>query len=250
MPGGDHGDIELWLVDLARSWMLLDAIEGRAAVLTGDDRQRAEAISDATLRRERRATYIALRVLLERRLGLTTRGVAIVRTPAGKPALAGLPIAFSLAHADGVALIALGAREPIGVDIEVERRAAIAEPRRDGMLAAARGLAGAELAAGLAPEAMQLSAWVRLEAFAKATGDGVARLLGSLGLFGVERALAPSLVVIEQRATRLAEMHAIAVSDIAGVIGAVAVARGLTVPALQHFPTDWTAWRALCAVDG
>lgn len=242
---GNRAGLELWLVDLQRASNLLAAIEARSGVLSADDIRRADTMADAALRNERRAAYIALRLLLERRLGEHVRGAAIERTPAGKPSLAGAEIAFSLAHTDGFALVGLGDHGPLGVDIEVARRLAIAEPRRDLMRAAARGLAGAELPAGLAPEPMLLAAWVRIEAVAKARGDGVARLLTALGLIGADRADAPSAAEVELRAGGIVQALGVTVTDIAGVTAAVAAPIGVPVSALVQFPTDWTAWSAL-----
>ena len=111
-----------------------------------------------------------------------SRRQPFVTGPAGKPALAGGSVQFSLSHIEGYALIGLTRvrrhrRRP-------GARAAAAALRRAGareLIAAATGLAGKPLA-GASPDACFLQAWCRIEAFAKAHGGGIGRTLADLGL--------------------------------------------------------------------
>lgn len=111
-------------------------------------------------------------VALERLLG----GATVTREPDGKPRVSGGPH-FNLSHSGDLALVALCADTPIGVDIEAPRRlrnpAGLA--RR---LCSDRELA--HLAAAADQDSALLRLWVRKEAVAKAEGSGIALALGGL----------------------------------------------------------------------
>ncbi|MDX2157970.1 MAG: hypothetical protein SFW09_15835 [Hyphomicrobiaceae bacterium] len=102
---------------------------------------------------------------------------------AGKPRLAqsGDPIEFSFAHSESHALVALSADGPVGIDIEAARAVRISPDRRALLEAAAEALAPVPLPSGPADRRF-LQAWVRLEAVAKLTGEGISALLGRLGV--------------------------------------------------------------------
>ena len=135
--------------------------------LTPEDRRRANSLKDPRDRRERLATLTALRLLLERFMDPHTARQPFVTGPAGKPALPGGKIQFSLSHVEGYALIGLTRSGAIGVDLERERPLRLPARRREELIAAAKGLAGKPLA-GASPDACFLQAWCRIEAFAKA----------------------------------------------------------------------------------
>jgi 4'-phosphopantetheinyl transferase len=217
---------ELWCVDLAAGAPALHTVEQRTPRLSPADHARAAAFSDTRVRAEWLATHIALRLLIERAAGPQWRCVTFDRSERGKPHLGEAQLAFSLSHAPGLALIGLAPRGAIGVDIERTRPVRIGEARR-----ARIEDAGAALIAGPLPSegnARFLQAWVRLEAFAKADGCGIGRLLTRLGILGADGAAR-----IEQRAASeiVAELvrespHTV-VSDLQlgdGVFAAVVVA--------------------------
>jgi 4'-phosphopantetheinyl transferase len=176
---------ELWCVDLSAAASALKAIEQRISRLSAEDRARAAQFSDARVREDWLATHIALRLLIERAVGPAWRGAALTREARGKPQLAGAPLGFSLSHARGVALIGLTPAGTIGVEVERTREVRMAAERR-----AAVEAAGAALGASLAGDGNTrfLHAWVRLEAYAKADGCGIGRLLTQLGILGVAAA--------------------------------------------------------------
>ncbi len=177
---------EIWGVDLAAATAPLQTIEQRTPRLCSADRARAAGFSDASVRDEWLATHTALRLLIERAAGVRWRGATFYRAERGKPHLNGAPLAFSLSHAPGVALIGLAPLGSIGVDVELTRRVRLGEARR-----ARIEEAGAALSAAPLPdegEARFLQAWVRLEAFAKAEGCGIGRLLTRLGILGASAA--------------------------------------------------------------
>jgi len=177
---------EIWGVDLAAATAALQTIEQRTPRLCRADRARASGLSDPTVRDEWLATHIALRLLIERAAGAQWRGATFTRSERGKPHLDGAPLAFSLSHAPGLALIGLAPQGSIGVDVERTRRVRLGKARR-----ARIEEAGAALNAAPLPDeegARFLQAWVRLEAFAKAEGCGIGRLLTRLGVLGTNAA--------------------------------------------------------------
>ena len=177
---------ELWCVDLSAAAPALHTIEQRTPRLCPADRTRAASFSDARVRDEWLATHIALRLLIERAAGAQWRGATFNRAARGKPQLEGTPLGFSLSHAPGLALIGLSPRGSIGVDIERTRQVRIAAERRARIEAA--GAALSDRALPSEGGARFLQAWVRLEAFGKAEGCGIGRLLTRLGILGVAAA--------------------------------------------------------------
>ena len=175
--------IELWFVDLKACGAALDAVEEQAPRLSPSELKKIAGSVSPSAANERRAAYIALRVLIERFWGPSWRTTPYRLTGSGKPTLTGLPGTFSLAHVDRFALIGLAQSCNIGVDLEPDRQPTVSDHRRLRIESAAAALAkGASL-----PEPRQarfLQAWVRLEAVAKADGRGIGRLLTGLGIIG------------------------------------------------------------------
>jgi 4'-phosphopantetheinyl transferase len=227
--------IELWLVDLEQAAPSLEALERAAPRLSPDDRARARALADPRERRHRLAAYAALRVAIERIAGPQVRGVGFACSPGGKPRLPGEDqVGFSLSHSNGLALIGVTRRGDIGVDLECERRVRISTRRAQLIVAAARGIAPT-----LGKPAF-LQAWARLEAFAKAHGRGLARLLADIGVRGNDRhAISPARV--EAAARRILEEARLEVHDLVlltGLYGATATepSRTTTPPKVRNFP--------------
>lgn len=179
---------ELWCVDLRAAGPALHAMEERVPRLCPDDVARGSAFSDATARHEWLATHIALRLLIERAAGPQWRGASFARSERGKPHLEAAPLAFSLSHTRGLALIGMAPQGSIGVDIERARTVHVGGERRARIEAAGAALATPPLPA--AEDARFLQAWVRLEAYAKADGCGIGRLLSRLGIFGAGKTVA------------------------------------------------------------
>jgi 4'-phosphopantetheinyl transferase len=181
---GALSEPELWCVDLSAAGAALNEMECRTARLAASDRQNASAMADRNAAAEWLATHIALRLLLERAVGARWRGVALTRGPGVRPHLEGAPVAFSLAHVDGLALIALTRAGDIGVDVERARAVRVRPPRRGLIEAAGAALNAEQPLPEDNSDARFLQAWVRLEAFAKAQGCGIGRLLTQLGIVG------------------------------------------------------------------
>jgi 4'-phosphopantetheinyl transferase len=119
-----------------------------------------------------------LRTVLARYLGCAPEEVAFGHGPHGKPFLAAPggppPLEFNLSHSGGLALLAV-TRAPVGIDLEVIRAGV------DVLGVAGYAFAPEEQAAlaAVAEEERDrafFTAWVRKEAFLKATGQGLSAL--------------------------------------------------------------------------
>ncbi len=229
-------ETELWLVDLDKTAAALEALEATTPRLSDDIHRRLEAMRDEAARRERRLSHIALRVLLESALGLAARGQPFSLSPSGKPSLPDCDVSFSLAHTKGLAAIALGGNGPLGVDIERLRPVRVPQARRGPIEAEAVILAAGEPLSSADADARFLTAWVRIEAAAKARGSGVGPLL--------ER-LRPGVVA---KSKSHAADPQVVVRDVpiqAGVFAAVAFAPGVSMPVLRRLPDTVQAIAAL-----
>lgn len=170
-----EGEIHVYRLDLAecqgrpfpRAWALLDAGE----------RERAECIRHEQTRRCFVWVRSCLRNLLGHYMGVAAGGIRFVLNEKGKPRLAGTApnqgLVFNVSHSGDCGLIALAKDTALGVDVERKRAMA----HMDGM--AKRCFADSELAWWRSlPENHRQQAffafWSCKEAFAKATGEGIA----------------------------------------------------------------------------
>jgi len=175
--------LELWCVDLKAGAASLLTLERQTARLPKRDWDFASTIADTRRAGEWLAAHVALRILLERAVGPKWRGTPFVRGAGVKPYLAGAPVTFSLSHVSGWSLVGVGSGEYVGVDLERARCMNIREPRRV-MLQRAAAALSEETSLPEREDLRTLQAWVRLEAFAKADGRGIGRLLTQLGIVG------------------------------------------------------------------
>lgn len=185
------GTPAVWLFDLDRlAGQLADAERSRPR-LSADEQARAAAMTDTVRRVRWRAARTSLRLALEAFCGqsFALRGFEIAE--GGKPYLPAPAPAFSLSHADRYALIAIARAErgPLGVDLEAIAPRKISQDRRTQMEAFAVALAGAPLpgdgdAASAHHRRRFIQAWCRIEAYAKADGRGVGRVLSAAGIMG------------------------------------------------------------------
>jgi 4'-phosphopantetheinyl transferase len=168
--------------DVVDAWHLrldqpADIIEHLLNLLDRSERDSAERLR----RSEDRARYIVshagMRCILGRYLARDPQEVRIVRDRRGKPSLKSdpydPPLAFNLSHSGDHALLAVGARDGIGVDIEEIK------PLEDLPGIAAMVLSPPELAAleqrdEDARQELFFQMWTRKEAVAKAAGEGLA----------------------------------------------------------------------------
>jgi 4'-phosphopantetheinyl transferase len=219
---------QLWFIDLvAQTDALLD-LEMSAPRLSRDDEDRAARITDPAHRARRRATYVALRLILERAVGPHVRGVPLIRGPNGAPRL---PVEgagqFSIAHTPVAALIGWDCAGPIGVDLETPRTSRMDARRQSVVIVAASALSPVPLPA----DAPLLQAWVRLEALAKADGRGIGHLLAAIGAFGPKHGQDPGVA-----AANFATGCGVTVHDVVALdegFAAVALKTGTSPPQVQ-----------------
>lgn len=225
--------LEVWHVDLAASGTALCLLELEEPRLSEEERRWSETGLDGC----RRATRIALRLLLERAL-TTADALALRRTPlpreaGGRPRLPqGLRPAFSLSHCGSDALVAISQDGPVGIDLEAPRRLMMPTDRRRAIVAAAATLGPwPQHRSRIADDdEAVLVAWTRLEAVGKAHGTGVAAVLAEHG-------------VLARGAGReqVAEQAPLAVDDLPlprGLFAAIARAPHVAVPAIRRLPAE------------
>ncbi len=228
---------ELWCVDLAAAGSALREMEERSHRLSDWDLRHATTIADPEAAAQWLAAHAALRLLLERGVGSRWRGVPFVRRPNARPRLEGAPVAFSLSHVAGLALIGLAPEGDIGVDLERMRTVHVRQPRHAVIEAAGAALNRDKLLPDDG-DARFLQAWVRLEAFAKGEGCGIGRLLTQLGIVGGRDGAGSGLM--DRVAAARSEAHASAVHDIdlgPGLFAAVALGPLQAVPEVCWLPT-------------
>ena len=155
-----------------------DAVEGFRALLTDDERRRADRFHSAVDRRQFAVGRGLLRTILGGYLGLEPSGLRFVANAHGKPGLdpaSGVDpmLRFNLAHSGTLALYAITRGREIGVDIEKIR------PDFGAQAIAGRFFAPGEVDALLALPAEDRTlaffhGWTRKEAYIKAVGKGLA----------------------------------------------------------------------------
>ncbi len=179
-PPLSAGEIHLWRVplDLGNA-----EIAPLRALLSPDERQRAERFRRPRDARRFTAARGALRALLGATLGQEPSGLVFAYGPQGKPALlnsCGVPdLAFNVSHSEGLGLIALRRGGPIGVDIEAVRDdfdwEGIADRfYGDAEIAWLRALPPSEQHRGF------FTLWTRKEAYIKACGESLWHVLSRL----------------------------------------------------------------------
>jgi len=166
-PRAADDELHLWRIDLDRP--------EPDDVLSAAERARRDRLVTEQLRRRWGNSRRGLREVLGRYLGQPPAAVELALDEKGKPELAGAspPLRFNLSHSSGLALVAVGAKLAVGVDVER------IEPRRDGLKLAARMLTPAAIEAirAAAPErraAVFHAAWTEFEARLKCAGGGIA----------------------------------------------------------------------------
>ena len=159
---------QVWRVDLSQT-----PTDADVEMLSCAEFERAQRFVFERDRRRYLAAHCALRQLLARHMGRTCGELRFDEGANGKPCLQALPSCeFNLSHAGDVALVALGDKAPIGVDVEMLR------PIEDAAELAALHFTPAEQATWLAAsvdtrDRLFLSAWTRKEACLKAIGTGL-----------------------------------------------------------------------------
>jgi len=144
-----------------------------AQILSQHECERADGFRFGSDRQHFVAAHIALRQVLSAHTGLPGDALDFAVGAFGKPSLQGRPrTQFSMSHCQGLALIAIGGRGPLGVDVELLRKVP------DAAALAARHFTRRENEALSAlPEHERdrafLTCWTRKEACLKAIGVGM-----------------------------------------------------------------------------
>lgn len=172
-------EIHVWRVSL-------DLPEGEVArlfaLLSEEERKRAERFYFPEHRRQFTVARGSLRVLLGRYLDRAPEEISFVYGERGKPslspALGEQTLCFNVSHSGEIALHAFVHSRRIGVDVEKMR------PLKDAMQIAEHYFSLREKSQlrGVSEEERQLAffnGWTRKEAFIKATGEGLSRALDS-----------------------------------------------------------------------
>ncbi|HXG50500.1 MAG TPA: 4'-phosphopantetheinyl transferase superfamily protein [candidate division Zixibacteria bacterium] len=174
LPALGRDEIHVWRVSLHRSEKPL---EGLAAVLSGDEGQRAARYRFARDRDRFVAARGLLRVLLGMYLNVEPRQLRFAYNPYGKPALVpqpdGTDVEFNLSHSGDLALYAIARGRAVGIDVER------IDPAKGTMEIADRFFSAAEIKSlRELPQELRtagfFNCWTRKEAYIKARGLGLA----------------------------------------------------------------------------
>jgi len=165
-------------VVVARLDAASEEVRALEASLCAEEKQRAGRLRFARHRRRFVVAHGRLRQQLGARLGVPPEVVEFSYGKNGKPCLKRNGWHFSISHCDDVALFAFSKDSEIGVDVEAIR------PIREADSIAAQFFSPREKEAyaALAPQDKPLGflrCWTRMEALAKALGDGLSNSLKS-----------------------------------------------------------------------
>ena len=173
MPPLTLDALHLWWLPLPLPSAHLDRLAG---CLAPDEEQRASAYSLPAVRHCYVACRSVLRNLLARYLETDPDKIEFAYSDHGKPRLAGRTaetgVEFNVSHTDGLAVVGIGRRRPLGVDIERLRDLS----DMDGLIRRYFAPAEQEALGGRTASALRRSffeIWTRKEAVMKALGVGL-----------------------------------------------------------------------------
>lgn len=175
-----HSEVYFELV-VARLDEGAEGVAALAALLTDDERSRAERFR---FERERRRYIVArgrLRELLASRLDEEPGALQFGYGDNGKPALADGRLHFNVSHCDELAVYALSREREIGVDLEAVRPI----PEADDIAARFFCRSESEAYRALPAESRALgfyNCWTRKEAVVKALGEGLSMPLDAFAV--------------------------------------------------------------------
>jgi 4'-phosphopantetheinyl transferase len=171
-PELNPGEIHIWRINLNEMLPQLKLLSG---FLDLTEKRRAARFHFQHDQEHFAVGRGMLRLLLSFYLPFVPREIDFEYNQYGKPALKKIfhsEIQFNVSHSHGLALVAVSAKDPLGIDLEWMR------PELAGLKIARRFFAPAEVAAlEQLPEAHQkegfFNCWTRKEAFIKAKGKGL-----------------------------------------------------------------------------
>src|SRR5271170_6222415 len=168
-----RGEIHVWSASLVTDEVTLRSLE---ATLVDEERERARRF---IFERDRDRYIVArgiLRDLLGQYLRCAPRSIEFSYGPYGKPAIAGAAsrsgICFNLSHSHGLAVVAIGREQEVGIDVELIRPEFASEAIAKRYFSAKEIDELTSLPAELRTEGFFLC-WTRKEAYIKAKGDGL-----------------------------------------------------------------------------
>lgn len=171
------GQVHLWVADLDQNAYLAEIW---TRILSASEVERAARFRFDVHRHRFMAGRTLLRLLLGWYLRLQPAALEFVAGDNGKPALRGaagsVGIQFNLSHSGNVALFGVALGHRIGVDVERLRLPDDAGELVRRFFSAREGASFQQLEPAAKPAAF-FNLWTRKEAWLKATGEGIGRLL-------------------------------------------------------------------------
>ena len=110
-----ENEVHVWRVSLDA---LAEECEGLAAVLSFDEKQRAERFRFEKDRKQYIVSHGILRKLLSGYLKCEAREIVFAANDFGKPFIENARLKFNLSHSENIALIAIANKLEVGVDVE------------------------------------------------------------------------------------------------------------------------------------
>lgn len=218
MASHPPNEVHVWCIELDCEPAVFSAFE---AVLSPQERQRAERFAFDELRRRWTAAHGALRMILADYAEAAPQDIAFEAGPQGKPRLAAnsSSIDFSLSHTGPLAFVAI-ASACVGIDAEVVRPEIAYQELSRHFFAPAEVEEIEALAEAQRVDAF-FACWTRKEAFVKALGIG---LFMALDRFQVTvRPDAPARLVWVEGGVELPGQWSLSDLGESGVAAAVAV---------------------------
>ena len=164
-------EVHVWRAGLGVAPSQLETL---SAILSVDEKKRAERFHFKEDRGEFIAGRVLLRILLGRYVQRAPSQLQFSYGPSGKPRLAGEDpsLRFNLSHSHGLALYAFIRGRELGVDLEWMKRNADAEKIAERFFSAQEVVTLRALPAREKEKAF-FDCWTRKEAYIKAKGDGL-----------------------------------------------------------------------------
>ncbi len=167
---------QAWLIDLRAA---PDEVQSLRGVLSPDERDREARFAFDDLRAPFVVAHAGLRLLLAERLDCAPSELVFRTGSYGKPHLVDRALEFNLSHSGSWALLALGDRDALGVDIEVVD-ALRATPSMIRAIGSRRERSRLDQLGGDARVAAFFRLWSRKEAAVKALGTGMSQPLDAI----------------------------------------------------------------------
>ena len=232
------GRIDIWWVDARAVSSDLDAFDKEVGLLAPDE---ANDLSDMS-----RWARIVLRLGLSRYGDPALTQCPIDKSKLGRPFLVGSGQPdFSLSHSATHIAVAISKTGRVGIDIEQVRPLKMSTERQRQIMSQARehGLDWVELNAGFPDPAEFLSVWTKLEAVAKARGDGIGTLLSKLKQQPTQR---PSQLFTRIE-TETVKVHSLSLAD--NFASAVVRPKHSNEPAIHHLPRNLADLLCTSSID-